>query len=638
MLDFRDRKIRQLFIACVAGFVTLMLVASGYVLERMQRQKIESGLELVSLLAASFEDYLTQSFHNIDLTLRNIPALQESTHPGLDVFTLALRNAPHLRSLSLLDGQGRIYASSNPGNIGKIVDTSHFLPVSDMPGEILRIGRPWSGRDIANGKEISPAHPAEPDELVFLPVMRSVSINRQTFTLLASVNTNYFINHFSKHVHARTGYAELIRIDQTVLLSSNERQKTGASHPDFLLDLEARTSYGTLEHDLDGRPFLTAFHASRNFPFTMHVHLERDRLLAQWNEQLRMMLALIGASVIAVIGISVFVYKRLLRSARIQEAADEQLRLAAQVFKSSAEAIFIATADWHIYSTNRAFTQITGYAASEVIGHSPDLLCADKSESAPGPEWSTVTVNSPWVGEASLRRKSGEIYPAFLTVSCVADESGVVTHYIGVFSDATERKVSERFRFLSEHDFLTGLPNRRLLQDRFDQAIARLQRHGGRLAVLFLDLDHFKSINDTLGHHIGDLLLKMVAERLHDSVRATDTVCRQGGDEFLLLIDEIEDAEDARSVAEKLVRNIGVTYEIEGHSLEVTPSIGIALYPDHGEDASVLIHRADVAMYQSKHHGRNHFRFYHYDMEASHQLAAAGRVAQSDAKTAKQRS
>lgn len=635
MLDFRDRKVRQLFIASVVWFVIFILASSAYILQRMQSQKIESSLALVSLQASSFEDYMTQSFNNIDLSLRNIPALQESTHPRLDIFTLALRNAPHLRSISLLDAQGHILSSSNPDNIGKTVDTTDFVPVVDSPSEVLRIGQPWSGRDIANGRQTTPDAPADPDALFFLPVLRSVTINNQTFTLLASVNTDYFINHFSKHVPAQGGYVELLRIDHTVLLSSNEKQNPGSKHQDSPMDLNPPAAYGVLEQNIEGRPLLTAFHSSRNFPFIVHVHLERDQLLAQWNAQLRMMLALVSASVVAVVGFSVFVYKRLLRSARIQEAADEQLRLSAEVFKSSTEAIFIATADLHIYSVNRAFTQITGYSADEVIGQSPLLLCAEQAGDAYKPGWTHLTTNAPWIGEVSHRRKNGELYPACLTISCIHDETGNATHYIGVFSDATERKVSERLRFLSEHDFLTGLPNRRLFQDHLEQAIARLQRHGGRLALLFLDLDHFKSVNDTLGHHIGDLLLKEVAERLHACVRATDTLCRQGGDEFLLLIDEIEDAQDASSVAEKLIKNIGTPYGIEGHHIEVTPSIGIALYPDHGEDVSILIHRADVAMYQSKHHGRNHFCFYRREMDISHALATAARKKTEDTKTAK---
>ena len=625
MLDFRDRKIRRLFIACVVWFVILMLASSAYVLQRMQRQKIESGIALVSLQASSFEDFITQSFNNVDLTLRNIPSLPTSSHPSLDIFTLALRNAPYLRSISLIDARGLIRASSNPKNIGKTVDTRRFLPPLSSNSEVLRIGRPWSGRDIADGWETSAEQTAEPNALTFLPVLHQVSINNETFTLLASVNTDYFINHFSKHVPMQSGYVELLRIDRTVLLSTDEKKGAGSVHTEMPAGFTTQAPFGVLEHEVKGHPQLTAFHASRNFPFIVHVHLERDQLLAQWNTQLRMMIVLLGASVIAVVGFSIFVYRRLLRSAKLQAAADEQLSLSAQVFKSSAEAIFITTADLHIYSTNRAFSLITGYPASEVIGSSPDLLCADTNNLAPAPEWSSVSTNTPWIGEVSLRRKNGELYPAFMTISCVADENGIITHYIGVFSDATERKISERFRYLSEHDFLTGLPNRRLFQDHFEQAIARTHRHGGRLAVLFLDLDHFKKINDTLGHHIGDLLLKQVAERLQACVRATDTLCRQGGDEFLLLLDVIEDEQDAARVAEKLVQQIGAPYQIEGNQLEVTPSVGIALYPDNGEDINTLIHRADVAMYQSKHHGRNHFRFYHRDMESLHASASISR-------------
>lgn len=618
MLDFRDRKIRRLFILAVAWFVILMLAGSAYVMQHMERQKIDSGLDLATLQARSFEDYLTQSLNNIDLTLRNTPIRRETAHPSLGVYTLALRNAPYLRSISLMNNEGRIYFSTNPHNVGKQVTLGDFLPALQSPSDTLRIGRLWRGRDFADGNEINPDQPAQPDALVFLPVLHTIQTGHRTFTLLAAVNTDYFINHFSQHMPADSGYTEVLRLDRTLLLSTNEKQAAGARPPAWRQGSSDIALSGAREQILDGKRELIAFQASRNLPFAVHVHLDLEQFLAPWKQQMRMMLALVGVSVISIIGFAIFIYRRLLRSAQLQETADEQLRLMAQVFKSSAEAIFIATSGLRIYSVNRAFSHITGYSAHEVIGNSPDLLRAEQNSSTPWPDWHTINSHSPWIGEVSHRRKNGELYPAFLTVSCITDDNGHINHYIGVFSDATERKISERFRYLSEHDFLTGLPNRRLFQEHLSQSMARIQRHGGHLALLFLDLDHFKPINDTLGHHVGDLLLKEVASRLQASIRTTDTLCRQGGDEFLLLIDDIEDADDARHVAEKLVKHIGEPYLITGHELNVTPSIGIAIHPDQARDIVTLIHQADVAMYQSKHHGRNHFCFYHESMEEAH--------------------
>lgn len=617
MLDFRHKNIRCLFIAIVTSLVAFMLAASSYALWLLQKQKIESGRDLVSIQARVFEDYLTQSFNNIDVALRNVPVIWESGIPRGNAFALALHNVPYLRSLALLDEQGVVVSSSNPADIGKKIDTGSFLPRTLAADEILRFDSPWRGRYLHEGRPTTPDRPAEPSALVFLPVLKTVSSNSRVFTLLASVNTDYFVNHFSQLIESEAGQIEVFRLDRTLLFSTDVRKQPG-----IRLDLLPReqgeaAQPAVFEHVMDGRAVLTAYQASRNFPFALHIHLDREVLLAHWQKQMQILLAVLGLSICAVTGLSIFIYKRLRHSARIQAATDEQLSLSAQVFKSSAEAIFIATAAQRIYSTNRTFSEITGYSASEVIGQSPAMLYAypGDHDNDPKPVWTDISENRPWIGEVSHRRKNGEIYPAYLTVSCIQDEASKITHYIGVFSDATERKISERFRYLSEHDFLTSLVNRRVLEEQIEHAVASIERHGGSCGVLFLDLDHFKQVNDSLGHHIGDLLLKEVAVRMQHCVRATDTLCRQGGDEFLLLIDQIDSPVDAANVAQKLVNAVSSPYLIEGHALNITTSVGIALCPKDGFDVATLTHRADIAMYQAKQHGRNHFEFYHPAME-----------------------
>jgi diguanylate cyclase (GGDEF)-like protein len=197
-----------------------------------------------------------------------------------------------------------------------------------------------------------------------------------------------------------------------------------------------------------------------------------------------------------------------------------------------------------------------------------------------------------------------------LTISAVRDEAGKVANYVGLFTDITERKAREdRIRFLSEHDTLTGLPNRALLQDRVGQAIAQARRTGGHIALMFIDLDAFKPINDTLGHHIGDHLLQEVARRLVSSVRESDTVSRQGGDEFLVMLPDIDSTEDVERVAEKLMAGLAEACSVGGHVLQVSASIGISLYPDDGADLDALVRAADTAMYHSKACGRACYRF-----------------------------
>ena len=298
---------------------------------------------------------------------------------------------------------------------------------------------------------------------------------------------------------------------------------------------------------------------------------------------------------------------------------EEQLRLAWTVFRNSLEAILVTDASHRIISINKAFCEVTGYSEAEAIGATPRLL---KSGLHDRPFydaiWTAIDTAGFWQGEIYDRRKDGSLYPAAMSISAVHDRSGRLTHYVSVFSDITERKASEaRIAYLAQHDALTGLPNRALLHDRLDQALAAAARHDRRLAVLFLDLDRFKTINDSLGHLIGDRLLKGVAERISACIRETDTVSRQGGDEFLIVLTDFNIPDDAARVAEKILDRITAPFDLDGHQLGTSFSIGIALYPDDGTTPETLMKNADTAMYHAKESGRNTYRFFDEAMNAN---------------------
>jgi len=296
-----------------------------------------------------------------------------------------------------------------------------------------------------------------------------------------------------------------------------------------------------------------------------------------------------------------------------QERQDhEQLLLWSLVYRHSGEAIVISDAKNRILSVNDSFTRITGYSGEEAIGQNPNLLASGRHS----PEfykkmWQTLQETGHWKGEIWNRRKDGTIYPEWITITTLRDDRGAPSYYIAIFSDASSYKEKEaRIHFLAHHDALTGLPNRTLLQDRLEQAVSKARRDGEKIAILFIDLDRFKVINDTLGHHVGDLLLKEVANRLNASVRDSDTVCRQGGDEFIIVLPEITAMSDVAHVAQKILDNISSDFLLEGERLKVTPSIGISIYPDDGARIDVLIKNADTAMYHAKASGRANFQFF----------------------------
>jgi diguanylate cyclase (GGDEF)-like protein/PAS domain S-box-containing protein len=300
---------------------------------------------------------------------------------------------------------------------------------------------------------------------------------------------------------------------------------------------------------------------------------------------------------------------------RVEQEA--QLHLAAKVFEQGGEGIMITDTRRNIVMVNHAFTEITGYSEDDALGEKPRMLSSGRQDQAfYRAMWATVNAQGHWQGEVWNRRKDGSEYPEWLSVSQVRDVSGTPTHYIGIFNDITLHKAAqEHIQRLAHFDSLTGLPNRSLLQDRIKLALSSAQRSHEPLALIFLDLDHFKNVNDSLGHRIGDELLIALARRLILVVREQDTVSRLGGDEFILVLPNT-DADGAAHVAEKLLEFALQPYHIEQYELTITPSIGIAMYPGDGEDFDTLSKRADAAMYRAKQSGRNNFRFFTDEMQA----------------------
>ena len=283
-------------------------------------------------------------------------------------------------------------------------------------------------------------------------------------------------------------------------------------------------------------------------------------------------------------------------------AAEQKIKLAAQVFEYSIEGILISDADNRIISVNQAYTVITGYNEEELKGKNPSISSSGMhNASFFTAVWEAIDITGRWQGELWNRRKNGEIYPAWIDISVIKDAQGKVLNYICIFSDITERKAKEAFlKHQAQHDFLTNLPNRALFHDRFQQLLANAKRNNEPFALLSLDLNKFKPINDTYGHRIGDLLLQEVAKRFQDAVRQTDTLSRQGGDEFNILIPKVDSAVQAQVLADKLHATIEAPFLIEEFCLNITLSIGIAIYPDDGVDEVTLSEHADAAMYRAK--------------------------------------
>ena len=299
----------------------------------------------------------------------------------------------------------------------------------------------------------------------------------------------------------------------------------------------------------------------------------------------------------------------------------EQLQIAATAFESH-ESMIITDANTVILQVNKAFTESTGYTAEEAVGKTPSLLKSGRHNKDFYQEmWSTLIQTGTWRGEVWDKRKNGEIFPKFLIITAVKNLNGVITHYIGQHIDITERKAAEeKIHNLAFYDPLTQLPNRRLLMDRLQHALAACGRSGRLGALLFIDLDNFKTLNDTLGHETGDLLLKQVAQRLTTCVRGGDTVSRLGGDEFVLILENLDDhsieaATLAENISDKIKNTFNQVFKLGEHEYKCTSSIGVTLFEGYQYPIEELMKQADIAMYQAKKAGRNAVCFYDQKMQ-----------------------
>jgi diguanylate cyclase (GGDEF)-like protein/PAS domain S-box-containing protein len=375
---------------------------------------------------------------------------------------------------------------------------------------------------------------------------------------------------------------------------------------------------GIIEGDanLNGDNNIFSYHRLSNYPVTFFVATPASNVRAIWWNQARLTYLLIVLLLAGSSAIYAWMYRRQLAWEHERGEAESRSRLAARAMENTIEGIVITDANGVIVSVNPAFTQITGYDAEEAIGRKPGMLGSGHHDTLfyEG-MWKQLVKDGHWQGEVWDRRKNGEMYAELLSISAVRATNADVTHYVGVFNDISQYKDYEaRLEFLANHDPLTGLPNRILLHDRLEEAIGRARRNGELVCVMFIDLDHFKVVNDSLGHAVGDRLLKEVSMRLLSCVRESDTVARLGGDEFTFVLEGLHSTDEAAVIAQKLLQRLDTPIAIDEHQLYAAASVGISFYPQDGDDVATLLQHADTAMYRAKDEGRDRYKFFSSDM------------------------
>lgn len=363
---------------------------------------------------------------------------------------------------------------------------------------------------------------------------------------------------------------------------------------------------------------LSAFARLDHYPLTFFANRPLSEIRASWWERTRLAYLLMAL----LMGGGFFLYRHIYRQQSAWQAAREKAeqtyRLAAHAMENSMEGIFIINAKRRIVSINKGFTNITGYGDDEIAGAIPSMLASSEHDENFYKElWTQMRANGFWQGEVWDKRKNGQEYAMHLSLSAVGDGGKRSAYYVGAFNDISQYKDYEAcLEFLANHDPLTNLPNRTLMHNRLQEAIKQAQQHNKLVGVMFIDLDRFKIINDSLGHAIGDRVLQQVAERLQTNARVNDTVARFGGDEFMVVLEDLASEEEAGLIAQKLLEALLKPTKIDAHELYISASIGISCFPQDGSDEQTLIKHADTAMYRAKEEGRDRFKYFSRDMNA----------------------
>ena len=620
---------RWRFAASVVLVMGAVVGVVAYTQARLKSEVLDNHVELARADARNLEDFLTQGLKSTDLLLQGLSESATLTPQQLPQRMVeALRSVPLLRSISFMDSQHRLQLSTNPANVGVALTPFDFMPHSDVPVELLRVGLPWSGRDFSDGRALDaatavqdPGNALQDSGPAFIPLLREFQSDGKVQRLVAALNVGHLLNAYTARLGDDMQSIELLRYDGVLLLSTDPRRVPGVvlNSSEVMQRLQQREVGEFQESKDDGKPVLVAYRASSTHPLVTVVRYDRHKLLEPWSQGNQTLWAMVLSLLLVATVLATGYYVRLERAARARWAARGHMRLASSVFTHAQEAISITDLAGNIVSVNGAFTRITGYSADEVIGKNPRILSSGRQTPAFYADmWRSLKDRGHWEGEIWNRRKSGEVFAEMLNISVVPDEQGDPQNYVAIFSDISQQKDHQaQLERIAHFDALTNLPNRVLLADRLQQALAQAQRRDTMMAVVFLDLDGFKTVNDAHGHAVGDQLLVSVAQRLRTSLREGDTLARIGGDEFVAVLADISDISECEFVLERLLESAARPLQLDSHSLQVSASLGAALYPQDGTEPDTLLRHADQAMYQAKQAGKNRYQLFDVEQDIS---------------------
>jgi|GEM_PF-514857 len=636
-------RIRRLDALRMNAGVLLLLVTLGLwlmVIALLHGGEVRAVAEAereTEVLARAYAENIGSVMRNLDLVLSNIADTWADGDVDETEMRRAFNNFNQISGnlgviLSIADKDGRLIASTQalPPEPVSIADRPHFLAHREHPGRQMFLGAPTKGRLSQQWS---------------VHASKAIIKNRSFDGLVVMAIDPVRLGNFGAFALSGKSYTATVFKDDGVVLTRFPqpmpflgRGVTAAPFQDAVAPPQGTYRRVTT---LDGVERIIGYSKLDNYPVVITVGLPVDEVLAGARSHAAQMLTMAGLATILLLisgGLMILQIGHQQREAIAQQrraeeletkvsertgelqSANQELELAASVFHNTQEGVLVTDASGQILSVNPAFSLITGYSSREALGQRPSLLKSDRHgiDFYDG-MWMSLLQSGVWQGEIWNRKKCGEAYLEWLTINRIDGPDGKPLRYVSVFRDITElRSNEEQVRHLAYHDALTGLPNRALFLDRFGHALALAQREDSRLAVVFMDLDGFKAVNDTFGHEVGDELLQEVARRIRQTLRRdTDTVARLGGDEFVLLIEGISSAETVAQLAEEIIASVRQPITLRGHSVKVGASLGLALFPEDGSDVKTLMQQADTAMYAAKAAGKNTYRFFRADMQDS---------------------
>ena len=625
-----------IFLARLAGTVTvinLFVVLIAVLAAHQSKTHYQEQARIVTRnISNALEQTLISKFEKIDLALLTIvdeidemhTATVNGNHAVIGKIQLMHKQMPFLDSIRLVDNKGNVLLGGEFGHKVNIGDREYFIRLRNNPKARTVISKPFKGR--MTGKwTIHFARRFNLPDGSFGGVV-SAGIFLDSFQKLFStihVGTHGVISLRDEDLGFIARYPALPGEDSEVgRISVSKELKTLIAKGQTAATYTAVALTDHMER---------TFYYKRlsEYPFHLIVGLSTKEYLVDWSRDQAKNLIIVVLFFLCTLYAARRInqdWKNGKLSMTVLEDSNQkllnqqtELELAAQVFEQSRQCMVITDPEGVILRVNRYFTEVTGYTPEDAIGKTPRILKSNKQDEAFYRFlWNKLVEDGEWMGEIWNRKKNGDGFACLLNISSVRDTSGKTQYYIGINEDITEQKLSsERIYHLAHYDILTGLPNRRLFNDRFSHAIQQAERHERTLAVLLLDLDDFKKINDTLGHQAGDLLLQIVAKRIVGCLRTLDTVARLGGDEFVILLEEISGAAGVKRIARKIIDAVSEPVLIEGSKVHVGASIGACIYPDDGIDTTILFKNADTAMYRAKAAGKNICQF--FDAELAQQ-------------------